>query len=58
MVKFRHSHDGHGANIPRRDMFISKKTRSIQGPIGADGPIEDSHGLAGPDRALYGLAYN
>ena len=38
--------------------YISKKARSIRGPIGADGLIQDSHGLAGPDRALHGLAYN
>ena len=39
-------------------LLISKKARSIQGPIGADGPIQDSHSLAGPDRALHDLAYN
>ena len=36
---------------------ISKKARSIQGPIGADGLIQCSHGLAGPDRAMHDLAY-
>ena len=34
---------------------ISKKGGSIQCPIGTDGLIQDSHGLAGPDSALHGL---
>ena len=40
-----------------RTSRISKKSRSFQGPIGADGLIQDSHGLAGPVRALQGLIY-
>ena len=40
------------------DNCISKKAGSIQGPIGADGLIlQCSHSLAGPDRAMHGLAY-
>ena len=38
-------------------MYISKKAGSIQGLIGADSLIPCSHGLAGSDTALDGMAY-
>ena len=41
----------------QRRYGISKKAGSIQGLIGADSLIPCSHGLAGSDTALHGMAY-
>ena len=43
--------------IESKAPVISKKAGSIQGLIGADSLIPCSHGLAGSDTALHGMAY-